>query len=212
MPIEFRCDSCQHLLRTGDDTAGKKARCPKCGNIQTVPGGFNVAPTVPPATATDPHSPFVATTQPALGSPQNPFAEDRATNPYAASHSPQTVVATPEAARSKLLGPAIALLVVCGLALMLWLLVAGVGISTVVADGADDEDMMALGMFAVSILTCLLTIVGAVQMIRLRSYGLALTVAIVAVIPCSCQWILTVPFGIWALIVLSNADVKSQFQ
>ncbi len=30
MPIEFRCLQCGKLLRTGDDTAGKQAKCPEC--------------------------------------------------------------------------------------------------------------------------------------------------------------------------------------
>ena len=37
MPIEFRCQQCSKLLRTGDDTAGKSAKCPQCGNVMTIP-------------------------------------------------------------------------------------------------------------------------------------------------------------------------------
>ncbi len=37
MPIEFRCERCNKLLRTGDDTAGKQARCPECGAVMPVP-------------------------------------------------------------------------------------------------------------------------------------------------------------------------------
>jgi hypothetical protein len=37
MPIEFRCIQCGKLLRTGDDTAGKPAKCPNCGTITTIP-------------------------------------------------------------------------------------------------------------------------------------------------------------------------------
>src|SRR5262245_33305752 len=37
MPIEFRCRRCQKLLRTPDDTAGKQAQCPQCGEVQTIP-------------------------------------------------------------------------------------------------------------------------------------------------------------------------------
>ncbi len=37
MSIEFRCSACDQLLRTGDDTAGKKTRCPSCGEIMGVP-------------------------------------------------------------------------------------------------------------------------------------------------------------------------------
>ncbi len=37
MPIEFRCDQCNKLLRVPDDTAGKKARCPGCSAIVEIP-------------------------------------------------------------------------------------------------------------------------------------------------------------------------------
>jgi len=37
MPIEFRCTQCQTLLRTPDDTAGRRAVCPKCGLQMDVP-------------------------------------------------------------------------------------------------------------------------------------------------------------------------------
>ena len=37
MAIEFRCTQCNKLLRTGDETVGKQARCPECGAITVVP-------------------------------------------------------------------------------------------------------------------------------------------------------------------------------
>ena len=37
MAIEFRCTQCNKLLRTGDDTAGKEAKCPACGAVMTIP-------------------------------------------------------------------------------------------------------------------------------------------------------------------------------
>ena len=37
MSIEFRCHQCNKLLRVDDSSAGRKARCPECGNIQDVP-------------------------------------------------------------------------------------------------------------------------------------------------------------------------------
>jgi hypothetical protein len=49
-----------------------------------------------------------------------------------------------------------------------------------------------------------LTITGGLKMMKLQSWGLALTAAILAVIPCnSCCCISLIP-GIWALIVLSK--------
>lgn len=70
MAIEFRCAQCGKLLRTGDDTAGKQAKCPECGNVMTIP-----LPTQAPS-ASNPEpseslaaslSPAARTTPPATG-------------------------------------------------------------------------------------------------------------------------------------------------
>lgn len=55
-------------------------------------------------------------------------------------------------------------------------------------------------------------IFGGIKMKKLQSYGLALTAAIIAMIPCiSPCCILGLPFGIWALIVLMKPEVKAAF-
>jgi hypothetical protein len=58
----------------------------------------------------------------------------------------------------------------------------------------------------------LFVLFGALKMQQLRSRGLAMTATIVAMIPCfSPCCLLGLPFGIWALIVLSKPEVQSQF-
>jgi hypothetical protein len=54
---------------------------------------------------------------------------------------------------------------------------------------------------------------GAIQMKRMRSYGIALAAAIVAAIPMlgPCC-IVGIPFGIWAIVVLSKPEVKRAFE
>jgi hypothetical protein len=52
---------------------------------------------------------------------------------------------------------------------------------------------------------------GALKMLRLQSYGLAIAAAIIAMLPCQCCCVLGLPFGIWALVVLNKPEVKSQF-
>jgi len=37
MTIEFHCDECNTLLRTSDDKAGRRARCPNCGATIVTP-------------------------------------------------------------------------------------------------------------------------------------------------------------------------------
>jgi hypothetical protein len=57
-----------------------------------------------------------------------------------------------------------------------------------------------------------LILIGAMKMHSLRSYEFAMTAAIVAMLPCvtSCC-LIGLPFGIWALMVMSKPDVKSHF-
>jgi hypothetical protein len=56
-------------------------------------------------------------------------------------------------------------------------------------------------------------IFGGWKMKELKMYGLAMTASILALIPCvSPCCCLTLPFGVWSLIVLMNQDVKGAFQ
>ena len=52
---------------------------------------------------------------------------------------------------------------------------------------------------------------GAVEMLRLRNYGVAMVASIVAMLPCQCCCLLGLPAGIWALVTLNKPEVKSQF-
>jgi hypothetical protein len=53
---------------------------------------------------------------------------------------------------------------------------------------------------------------GAWRMKELKGYGLAIAASVLAFLPCSCPCcFLGMAFGIWSLVVLNNADVKSQF-
>ena len=53
---------------------------------------------------------------------------------------------------------------------------------------------------------------GSICMLRLKAYSVAWTAAILAVVPiCSPCFILGIPFGIWALILLRQPAVRSSF-
>jgi hypothetical protein len=72
-----------------------------------------------------------------------------------------------------------------------------------------------LGSGVVGALLALLTLIGGIRMRGLRSYGLAMVGAIIAMIPClspSACCILGEVAGIWAIAVLLNQDVKSAFR
>ena len=63
----------------------------------------------------------------------------------------------------------------------------------------------------VGLIIFLLIIFGAMRMKNLRSFGLAIGVSILAMLPCQCCCLLGLPFGIWALVVLNKPEVKAHF-
>jgi len=52
---------------------------------------------------------------------------------------------------------------------------------------------------------------GAIKMKKLQSYGLAMTAAILGLLPCSICCLAGLPIGIWALVALNKPGVKSAF-
>ncbi|HEX5105574.1 MAG TPA: hypothetical protein VFV87_17265 [Pirellulaceae bacterium] len=58
----------------------------------------------------------------------------------------------------------------------------------------------------------LLVLVGAVQMMRLKMWGLAVAASVVAMVNFgSCCCVLGLPVGIWSLVVLLSPEVKAAF-
>ncbi len=60
-------------------------------------------------------------------------------------------------------------------------------------------------------LLCLIMLAGAVQMKKLKNYGLAMSASVIALLPCNCCCLLCMSFGIWSLVVLNNPEVKDAF-
>lgn len=71
-PIRFSCTKCQHVLRVGADKAGKKAKCPKCGTVLTIPAATAPAPAEAGAAAGKKEEPQPAPTP----AKKDPFADD----------------------------------------------------------------------------------------------------------------------------------------
>lgn len=58
-----------------------------------------------------------------------------------------------------------------------------------------------------------LILFGAVNMRRLRRFRLVQTAAVLSVVPCcSSCYLLGIPFGAWALVVLARPDVQAAFE
>ncbi|MGV3757892.1 MAG: DUF4339 domain-containing protein [Verrucomicrobiota bacterium] len=65
---------------------------------------------------------------------------------------------------------------------------------------------------AITLLCAVVLFFGGYRMMNLKSYGLSFAAALCTFQPCVCPWCcLGIAFGIWALVVLNNAEVKAQF-
>lgn len=203
MPIEFYCTQCNRLLRTPDDSVGKQAKCPECSAILVVPPASTANPR-PETPVVESNNPYQAPT---------PHVPDRATAAFASSMGK----ASPA---SRVAGPAIALIVTAGIGILMSLFFLALNLLAIgVAQGNQQDQfaMMFQGGFGailgfVRIAVDSVTIVGAIKMKNLSSYNFAMAGAILAMIPCinSCC-LLTMPFGIWALVVLQDNEVRQAF-
>jgi hypothetical protein len=63
----------------------------------------------------------------------------------------------------------------------------------------------------IGLVSNVLILIGGVRMKSLSGYPLAMTGAIAAIVPLNSCCCIAMPVGIWALIVLVNADVKAAF-
>ncbi len=123
--------------------------------------------------------------------------------------------------------PAISLMVVCGIGIFFSLLsivlnIVGVGAGSYEMmneySSVNMSQYMASGVS--SIISNVFLIIyqgiiayGALQMMNMRSHGLCMAAAIMAIIPCLTPCcILGTPFGIWALVVLMDDQVKPYFR
>jgi len=58
----------------------------------------------------------------------------------------------------------------------------------------------------------LVMLVGGWRMMQGKSYGLAVTASILALLPCHPASLLGLIFGVWSLVVLSRSNVKAAFE
>lgn len=79
------------------------------------------------------------------------------------------------------------------------------------AEKAGQVVGMVVGVvLALTVMTMI--IIGSLKMMKLQSWGLSLTAAILASIPCNICCLVGMPFGIWGIVVLSSQDVKYWFR
>jgi hypothetical protein len=208
----IHCPSCNHALRLPAELYGQPVECPQCHTRFTAP----VPQAAPP--------PTVLPAGPSYGPDYAP--------PYA--DDPEAVAWR---ARSSLKVPAFVLLVLAGLGVLIGIFQVARAEENVqqfqqelqqmaqdpnappqlrdflqkLSASLNPERMRTSGVVFLG--QHLLTFFGAVQMLRLRTYWLAVLGCVVALNPINCPCcMLEAPFGLWGLIVLLNAGVRAAFR
>lgn len=80
---------------------------------------------------------------------------------------------------------------------------------------ARDAGLTPVDIFQVvlGIGTNIVMLIGALKMMKVQSWGLALTAAILVMLPCgSCCCFLGIPLGIWVIVLLNKPEVKAAFR
>jgi hypothetical protein len=138
--------------------------------------------------------------------------------------SPTPSAITDSRAAAEVSGPATGLLVtaILGGAVQLLGLFAnmlGTGLSSLTAEGSEQQIInwlsggVGVASSAIGLLIAGLIIYAAMEMKKLRQWGLAVAASILAMVPCiSPCCIIGLPIGIWSLVVLMNDHVKSAFK
>jgi hypothetical protein len=211
MPIAVYCAECQKEYRVKDELAGRRVRCPQ-GHVLTVPES---------ETTLDLDEPYEVEAAPAATMP--PPREDH--NPYASPRTDASVLKASAAPTLKVGLPAVTLIILGCLGLGLSILsgiVAVVGEPPAVDPNAPpfvqaiqegSRGTLAAVIQGLFVFVNGAIILGAIQMLRFRSWGFALTASILAMLNFgNCCCLLGLPVGIWSIVVLSLEDVRDAFR
>jgi predicted Zn finger-like uncharacterized protein len=221
MPEQIRCPSCSSVLRVPDTLLGKNVKCPKCTMTfvaemeeEDPPEGIVREPRRSPSRSR------VRDDVEDEELPPEEEEEEEEERPRRRKRRRRRRISAE--ASASVAGPAIALMVVSGLAIALSILsllgnLFGVGLAAAAPASRGNQADLAVnavtgvGGAIFGLLYWTVVLVGAIKMKSLSSYGFAMTSCIMSMLPCQCCCILGLPFGIWGLVMLNKPVVKDAF-
>lgn len=232
MPTLVNCPSCQRKLKVPDELLGKKVKCPGCSTTFTAEE-FEETPAVEEEAPRRPRRPLREEEDFDEEPPRK--ARRRAEEPREEEEyedeefedRPRRRGRNRGRARDAVSAPATCLMVTGIIGIVLATLGAVInalsvaGRAVIPNQGGPGAQPQWANVFGggiglvfnfIAIGIGVLIVMGALRMKNLRSYGMAMSASIVAMIPCiSPCCLLGLPFGIWALVVLMKPEVKNAF-
>jgi predicted Zn finger-like uncharacterized protein len=215
MPSTVHCPSCSRELRVPDELIGKKVKCPACSTTFTASMAPEAAAPAGPGTGYE------------SGTPSAPGAEAEYQQAPAEDYDrPKRIGGPKERVRGRVMAPAICLLVAAiigALADIAQIFLAMTPAPQLPPAQPGEPEFIrefqknshgpiAMGGGALGAIYCGVIIFASIQMMNMRMWGFALAGSIMSMINCfNCCCLLGLPFGIWALVILLNEEVKSAF-
>jgi phage FluMu protein Com len=233
--VKLKCGGCGKIVKAPPSLAGKKVKCPRCDSVFVVPGKAPApAPVAPkPNAASGFDDPFaMPANQPMgfddplampanqLGTPVNQPSYSSAYGSGGAKGPGRRKTSSRSSGANPLVLPAIFLIVVSSIWLLLVLINVVFTIIGLVAVASEPNLVVdyprligrIVGIFVGAIFNTII-IVGATKMLRLSDYRSAYTASILGMIPCCGGCIvLSIPFAIWAFVLLGDPAVKRRFK
>src|SRR5262249_29985665 len=212
MPSSVPCPECKRLLKLPEAVLGQLVQCPSCSHT------FIASEGPPPGRINERGE--IGRPDPRDDGDDRPPRRGRYDDDYPRRPGGRERESSP--LRGEVSGPANALLAVGVMAIIISGLLLVVALASTSNGGGElrrevgDEEQLATLMQnpctqVIGLAAGVLITVGASRMKNLQNYGLAMTAGIVAMLPLHLCCPLGLPFGIWAVVVLSRRDVRDGF-
>jgi hypothetical protein len=205
MPEKTSCPSCNAILHLPDDMVGQQVRCPQCQQTFTA----QLKPPVEPE--------GIVGDRPAVRPRYSPPEAPR--QPYVPLDDDYSGYGRPrrdsQDAETAVLAPAIAMMVLGGFDIVLMILNGFFIMRDMAAAGPNGDPAYLIGEViggGLGLIFAILILTGGIRMKQLQSHSLAVTAAVIALLPCGNCCIIGLPIGIWALVVLNRPEVKEAFR
>jgi hypothetical protein len=220
MPIRVTCPSCSRSLRVPERLVGLGVKCPACFAQFTAAEENSGADFSGYRPALEDNEPVARKRRPAYSDYDDDDRDERDDrddwdDDDRRRRRRRRRRADKESAGGRLFGPAIGLLstAILGILFGLLCLIAGPAMFGDAQNADEKSDAIITIVYGlVHLIASLLAIAGAIAMLRLKIYNLAVGGCVVALVPAiSPCCVLGVPFGIWGMIVLNDREVKRAF-
>ncbi len=241
MPEVIACPECQRSLRVSDDLLGERVKCPSCGTeftaaLDTPPNRGEINPQGEIVRDDSPYS--IRGEEEPGAAPRSrsrrrdEYEEDDRRSPRRSRRRERDDWEDEDYparsrrghARSQVVGPATALQIVGALTVVLSVFslvvnLMGYGLAANAANQQPQNQADLIANLVGGVCGAIFGILwggviagGATKMRQLENYGMAMTASILAMLPCGLCCVVSLPFGIWSLVVLNQPEVRESFR